>query len=67
MRTTTMQEIREIAAVHGIGDLPVVTVDSVRVEPLSGNLRQVDVTFRNERVLPSRSAHEVSNKITHPD
>ena len=33
MRTTTMQEIREIAAVHGIGDLPVVTVDSVRVEP----------------------------------
>jgi len=47
--------------------LPVVTVDSVRVETLSGSLRQVDVTLRNRRVLPSRSAHEVANGITPPD
>ena len=47
--------------------LPVVTVDSVRVEALSGSLRQVDVTLRNGRVLPSCSAHEVASGITPPD
>ena len=47
--------------------LPVVTVDSMRVEMLSGSLRQLDVTLRNRRVLPSRSAHEVANGITPPD
>jgi hypothetical protein len=47
--------------------LPVVTVDTTRVTQLSGSLRQVDVTYLNQRVLPSRSAHEVASHITPPD
>jgi len=47
--------------------LPQITVDSMNVENLAGGLRQIDVIIRNDRVLPTRSDHEINNKITRPD
>jgi hypothetical protein len=47
--------------------LPVLTINSQKVTTLPGGLKQVDVIIFNERVLPTRSAHEVTNKITPPD
>jgi len=47
--------------------LPRLTVDSVAVKNLPGNLQQVDVIVSNSRVVPSRSAHERRNEITPPD
>jgi hypothetical protein len=47
--------------------LPVLKINSQEVKNLPGGLKQIDVVIYNERVLPTRSAHEVSNKITAPD
>jgi len=47
--------------------LPVLKINSQEVKNLPGGLKQVDVVIFNERVLPTRSAHEVLNKITPPD
>ena len=47
--------------------LPVLKISSQEIKNLPGGLKQVDVVVFNERVLPSRSAHEVINKITSPD
>ena len=47
--------------------LPQIAIDSVKVKKLPGGLKQVDVIISNSRVLPTRSAHDVKNKITRPD
>ena len=47
--------------------LPVLSIASKKVANLPDGLKQVDIVIFNERVLPSRSAHEVANKITRPD
>ncbi|MEE9118024.1 MAG: M14 family metallopeptidase [Calditrichia bacterium] len=47
--------------------LPVLKINSQKVKDLPGGLKQIDVVIFNERVLPTRSAHEVTNKITPPD
>jgi hypothetical protein len=47
--------------------LPVVKINSQEVKNLPGGLKQIDVVLFNERVLPTRSAHEVTNKITPSD
>jgi hypothetical protein len=47
--------------------LPQLAVDSVSVRKLSGNLRQIDVIIKNERVLSTRSHHEITHQITPPD
>jgi hypothetical protein len=47
--------------------LPQLAVDSVNVKTLPGNLRQIDVIIKNERVLSTRSHHEIECKISPPD
>ena len=47
--------------------LPVLTIASKKITNLTGGLKQIDVIIFNERVLPTRSAHDVTNKITSPD
>ena len=47
--------------------LPELIIDSVKVKNLPGGLKQIDVIIQNERVMPTRSAQEVKNKITSPD
>jgi len=47
--------------------LPVLKINSQEVNNLPGGLKQIDVTIFNERVLPTRSAHEISKNITRPD
>jgi hypothetical protein len=47
--------------------LPQLSIDSSSVKTLSGGLKQIDLIIRNDRVLPTRSAHEIKNKITRPD
>lgn len=47
--------------------LPVLRIDSTHVQNLADGLKQVDVIVRNDRVLPTRSAHEIKNNITPPD
>jgi hypothetical protein len=47
--------------------LPLLSIKEQKVTNLSGRLKQIDVVVFNERVLSTRSAHEVTNKITPPD
>jgi hypothetical protein len=47
--------------------LPLLKINSQEVKNLPGGLKQIDVVIFNERVLPTRSAHEISNKITRSD
>lgn len=47
--------------------LPVLSIDSVEISDLPGGLQQVDVIIRNDRVIPTRSNHEVRHNITPPD
>jgi len=47
--------------------LPQVRIDTVMVQPLSGGLYQVDVRIANDRIIPTRSAHEVSHQFSRPD
>jgi hypothetical protein len=47
--------------------LPQLSIDSSSVKKLSAGLKQIDLIIRNDRVLPTRSAHEIKNKITRPD
>jgi hypothetical protein len=47
--------------------LPQLEIDSVNVKDLGGGLKQIDVIIRNDRVLPTRSAHEIKHNITRPD
>ena len=47
--------------------LPQLSIDSSSVKTISGGLKQIDLIIRNDRVLPTRSAHEIKNKITRPD
>jgi hypothetical protein len=44
--------------------LPLLAVDSVKVQSLQENLRQIDVIIKNDRILSTRSHHEIGNKIT---
>ncbi len=47
--------------------LPVIKIDSTSVKNLAGGLKQIDVIIHNERVLPTRSTHDVQKNITMPD
>ncbi len=47
--------------------LPYVVVDTVMVKGLGDNLYQVDAVVVNERMIPTRSDHEVKNQFTRPD
>ncbi len=44
--------------------MPRVRIAGVETENLGGGLRRLWVTVENEGVIPSRSAHDVSNQIT---
>jgi len=47
--------------------LPRLEIDSTAVVKLPGGVCQVDIRIRNDRVIPTRSQHEIRNKITAPD
>ncbi|MBN1482519.1 peptidase M14 [candidate division KSB1 bacterium] len=47
--------------------LPLVSIDSVSVTSLGAGLSQVDVLIVNNRMIPTRSDHEINNKFTRPD
>jgi hypothetical protein len=47
--------------------LPCISIDSVHVEKLAADTYTLDVIVRNSRVLPTRTAHEVANRISPPD
>lgn len=47
--------------------LPQVRIDTVMVQPLPGGLYQVDVRIVNDRLIQTRSAHEVKHRLTRPD
>lgn len=47
--------------------LPLIKIESLTAKNLSGGLKQIDAVIYNERVLPTRSTHEIKNKITPPD
>ncbi len=47
--------------------LPLVRIDSVSVKKLHGLLYQLDVRIVNDRLIPTRSGHEVKYGITRPD
>jgi hypothetical protein len=47
--------------------LPQLEIDSVWVSDIGNGLKQVDAKIRNDRLVPSRSFHEVKNKFTVPD
>jgi hypothetical protein len=47
--------------------LPQVEFDDIIVTSLGNGLSQVDVTLVNNRMIPTRSDHEIKNKFTRPD
>jgi len=47
--------------------LPQISIDSVSVKKITRNLHQVDVVIKNDRIIPTRSFHEVRHKFTRPD
>lgn len=47
--------------------MPLVKLQSVDTRPLEGGLTEVTATIRNQRVIPTRLAVDVKNKITPPD
>jgi len=48
-------------------EMPLVKIQSVKVEPAAGGLTQVTATIANDRICPSRAAVDIKNKITRPD
>jgi len=46
------------------GQLPKISIDDPVVTPAGGGLRRVRVTFANSRLIPTRSAQDVDEKIT---
>ncbi len=44
--------------------MPRIVIDDPVVTPLGGGLRRVRVTFANDRLIPTRTAHDVDKKIT---
>lgn len=46
---------------------PSLSVDTVIVRPASGGMREVTAIVSNARVIPTRTAHDVKNRITPPD
>ncbi len=47
--------------------LPQVEIDSIKVTSIGNGLSQIDVTLVNNRMIPTRSDHEIKNKFTRPD
>jgi len=47
--------------------LPLIKIDSVWVQKRSAGITQIDAIIQNDRILPTRSAHEVINNINPPD
>jgi hypothetical protein len=47
--------------------LPQLAVDSSNVKELGGGIRQIDIVLRNDRILPTRSDHEINSNMTRPD
>jgi hypothetical protein len=47
--------------------LPQISIDSVRITSLDNGLSQIDVILVNERMIPTRSDHEINSKFTRPD
>jgi hypothetical protein len=47
--------------------LPQVKIDAVKIEPFAGKVRQVTATIANERMIPTRIAVNVKNRLTPPD
>ena len=47
--------------------MPQVKIESLSVKPLAGDLLEVTAIVVNEKVIPTRSAHDVAKKITPPD
>lgn len=47
--------------------LPMARIEEPRVTSLGGGLNRIRVTFANEKLIPTRSAHDVENHITPTD
>ncbi|MCB9914765.1 MAG: peptidase M14 [Planctomycetes bacterium] len=47
--------------------MPCVTVRSVEVAPLAGDLRAVDVVLENDRAIPTRTARAAQERVGEPD
>lgn len=47
--------------------LPLVEISDIKIKSLNDDLSQVDVTLVNNRMIPTRSDHEINNKFTRPD
>ncbi|MBN1559597.1 peptidase M14, partial [candidate division KSB1 bacterium] len=47
--------------------LPQISIDSVQVTSLGNGLSQIDVILVNERMIPTRSDHEINSGFTRPD
>ena len=49
------------------GTLPLLRIGDVNVTPLGGRLFKVWVTVENQRMMPTRTAHDVVHQISPPD
>ncbi|TDJ73148.1 MAG: peptidase M14 [Planctomycetota bacterium] len=47
--------------------MPQVVIEKVEVTPIEGAVRAIDVIFRNERPIPTRTARAAGSKIGAPD
>ncbi|MBN1506952.1 MAG: hypothetical protein JW955_08905 [Sedimentisphaerales bacterium] len=49
------------------GTMPLLRISDVNVEPLGAGLFKVWVTIENQRMIPTRTAHDVRHHISPPD
>ena len=49
------------------GETPLVRFETIEVEPLGGDLWQIDVAVANDRLIPTRTARAAQNRIGVPD
>jgi len=47
--------------------MPLLRISDVRIESLGAGLSKVWVTIENQRLMPTRTAHDVSRRISPPD
>lgn len=47
--------------------MPMVSIQSIEVKPLEGDLNQVTAIVQNQKIIPTHSAADVKHKITPPD
>jgi hypothetical protein len=47
--------------------MPLVEIESIAVKPLAGDVQEVTAVIVNEKLIPTRTAHDVAKKINPPD